>query len=300
MNGDDHNEASPKAGALLMRVPGRARSRKQVLKEFEEGVEELKRRYEPVFWPFFVPTAEDMHRWRVQLECGCVHERYTRGVDNYPDDSAWIDPLMRHRLPVGEGWCPNDHDDVEVAYRHVVEWIDSHVWEFPADPEESPYEGIDAETWAKIRKPEPHSSEFWRVRLSCGHVHDSVVTDVGWSPADGPRLSTEERAAEMRSEFEDMWSAGGPTAWPEDELERNHLRRMLELRWPQPEPEQECRTCRNARRITGYQRIGWLIPRTDSTEAKADAERRKMEARLAKVDAEARRLRELLGLASDE
>lgn len=80
-------------------------------------------------------------------------------------------------------------------------------------------------------------------------------------------------------------------------------RNMADLRWPTPEPEQECSTCRYARRITGYQRIGWLTPKLDTKKAAvrhADAERRKAEARLAKVDAEARRLRQQLGLPSDE
>lgn len=124
-----------------------------------------------------------------------------------------------------------------------------------------------------------------------------------WRPEDGPKLSTEKRAAEMRRKLEAMWSAEGHTGWPEEGPERDHVQKMLDLRWPRPEPDQDCYTCRHAWRITGYQRIGWLTPRLDTKKASdthADAERRKAEARLAKVEAEARMLRRQLGLPSDD
>jgi hypothetical protein len=99
-----------------------------------------------------------------------------------------------------------------------------------------------------------------------------------------------------------MWSAEGHTGWRREGAERDHIRKMVDLRWPTPEPEQEGRMCRYVRRITGYQWIGCLTPRTDTKNPSetVDAERRKAEARLAKVEAEARRLRQQLGLPSDE
>jgi hypothetical protein len=76
---------------------------------------------------------------------------------------------------------------------------------------------------------------------------------------------------------------------------------MLDLRWPRPEPERDCYACRHARRITGYQRVGWLVPKTKPVEPPSpDAERKKAAARLAKAEAEVRRLREQLGLDEDE
>ncbi|WP_309082202.1 hypothetical protein [Zhihengliuella sp.] len=302
MSGAERVDSDSANGALLMRVPGRARPQKQALKAFEETVAALKRRYKPEFWFFFIPKAEDVYRWRVQLECGCVRELFTLGKDIYPDAHPWTGPTAGDVLPLGEAWCTNDHSDVETVYRDVIEWMDRRVREFPADPEECPDDTI-PEVWAALRQPEPHSSAFWSVRLSCGHVHEHVVTDVGWRPEDGPKLVTVERAAEMRSEFEASWSAEDDAGWPEEGAERDHVRKMLDLRWPRPEPEQECRTCRYAQRITGYQRIGWLVPKKDSKPAsdeQAAAERSRTEARLAKVEAEARRLREQLGLALDE
>lgn len=285
-----------------MRVPGRARSQERAQEAFEETVAALKRRYRPECWFFLVPKREDLYRWHVQLECGCVRELFTLGEDVFPDAHPWSGPTAGDVLPLGEFWCTSDHGDVETVYRDVVEWMDRRVREFPADPEECP-DDTTPEVWAALRQPEPHSSAFWRVRLSCGHVHEHVVTDVGWSPEDGPKLLTEQPAAEMRDELEAQWSALGDEAWPDEDAERDHVRRMLELRWPRPEPEQECRTCRYAKRITGYQRIGWLERKRDSKPAsdeQAATERSRAEARLAKIEAEARRLRKQLGLALDE
>lgn len=288
-------------GALLRRVAGRARSRQEALQEFEEGVEAMKRRIERVLWPFFVPEAKDVFRWKVQLDCGCVHEVFTRGEDRYPDESRDRDPITQRSLRAGERWCFNDHGNEARVYRDIVDWVESRVREFPPDPEESSYEGLEAETWATIRHAEPHSSAFWLVRLSCGHYYDQVVTDVDWRPADGPRLVTEERAVEMRYELEDLWSAEGDTGWPAEAAERDHFRRMLDLRWPRPEPEQECRACRLARRITGYQRIGWLVPRVKPTALPSpNVERKRIEGRLARAEAEVRRRRDQLGLDDAE
>lgn len=301
MTAADQDEGSNKPGALLKRVPGRARPQKQALKAFEETVAALKRRYRPEFWFFFVPKAEDVYRWRVQFECGCVRELFTLGKDVFPDAEPWTGPTAEDVLPLGEFWCTNDHGEVKTVYREVVEWMERRVRHFEADPEECP-DDTTPEAWAALRQPEPHSSAFWRVRLACGHVCDGVVTDVDWRPEDGPKLITEQRAAEMRSELEGLWSGLGDEAWPADESERDHMRRMLDLRYPRPEPEQKCRTCHFAQRITGYQRIGWLVSRTDPSEAsqkRSEAERARAEARLAKIEAEARQLRERLGLAKD-
>lgn len=90
---------SPAEGTLLTRIPGRARPRAQAVKEFEEATADLKKRYRREFWPLFVPEATKMYRWRMQLECGCVHEVFTSGKDSYPDQHSDIDPFTRRRLP---------------------------------------------------------------------------------------------------------------------------------------------------------------------------------------------------------
>lgn len=301
MNAVDQVVGPTEPGALLMRVPGRARPQKQALKAFEETVAALKQRYKPEFWFFFVPKIEDTYRWRVQLECGCVRELFTLGKEVFPDSHPWTGLSANDALPLGEYWCSNDHGDVDTVYRDIVEWLDRRIREFPADPEECP-DDMSPEAWAVLRQPEPSSSAFWRVRLSCGHLYDGVVTDEDWNPENGPKQITEQRASEMRSELEESWSAEDHAGWPEEGAERDHVRKMLDLRWPRPEPEQKCYTCRFARRITGYQRIGWLVPRSESKKElqdRSEAEKKRAETRLAKIEREARRLREQLGLAED-
>jgi hypothetical protein len=155
---------------------------------------------------------------------------------------------------------------------------------------------MDPETWAKIRHVEPHSSAFWRVRLSCGHLHDHVFTELDWKPEDGPALTTPERAAEMRRELEATWAKDDEgKGWPKPGPEREHVVKMLEMRWPRPEPEQDCYSCRYARRITGYQRIGALVQPVKEQPVSAEEKRKKTESRLAAAEAEVRRLRAELG-----
>lgn len=282
---------------LLMRVPGRARPQRAALEEFDKGVAELRKRYKPVFWPLFIPEAENMFRWRIQLSCGCTHEVLTRGEDDYPDDRSKIDPITDRSLPVGEYWCTTDHGAVPKPYRDIVEWVDRKVTEFPPDPEEPIYEWMDAETWAKIRKPEPHAAAFWQVKLACDH-YDQVCTDVEWKPEDGPVLVSDERLTEIRRDFEDLWAEEGETGWPHEGPERDHMRRMIDLRWPRPQPEHACFTCTRVGRITGYQRIGWLVSRTKPA-ASPSVDRARLTARIAAAEAEVRRLRKQLEEADD-
>jgi hypothetical protein len=291
-----NSPANSNAGKLLTKVPGRARPRTEALKEFEEGVVDLRCRMKPAFWPLLIPKAEDMFRWRAQLECGCVHEVLTPGKDTYPDHGSSTDPITGHRLLAGEYWCTADHGTAK-PYRDIVEWVDRKVREFPPDPEE-PEHGLDPETWEKIRHTEPHSSAFWRVKLSCGHLADSDVTDVEWKPEDGPKLVTEKRLAEIRRDFDEYWAAEGSTRWLEEGPERDHVRKMLDLGWPRPEPEEGCYACTRARRLTGYQRIGWLVPRPKPTPPPL-TERQVTEKQLARAEAEVQRLRRKLERAGD-
>jgi hypothetical protein len=282
-----------------MRVPGRARPQKQALREFEESAAMLRQRYDPVFWPLFVPDSKDAFRWRVQLECGCTHEVYTHGEDKYPDDRSYLDPITRCRLPAGEFWCTTDHGPTQKPYREIVEWVDRKITEFPADPEEPDYDWMDAEDWAIIRNPEPHSRAFWKTKLSCGH-YGQVCTDRDWKPEDGPKVVSKARIAEIRRDFEESWAAGENTGWPEKGPERDHVRKMIDLRWPRPEPQTDCFTCTYVRRITGYQRIGWLVSKTSPAPASSPSiDRKKVEARLAAAEAEVRRLREQLDNSDD-
>jgi hypothetical protein len=160
----------------------------------------------------------------------------------------------------------------------------------PADAVE-PKDDCDPETWRVIRHDEPHSSRFWRVKPACGHHHDHVVTDVDWAPESGPKTTSAERAREMSAEMEE-YRASQPEPEPKCHVEQAHMRKMIELRWPLPTPEQACCTCAHARQITGYQRIGWLVapPKPPKPAKSAKSERELLQERLAHAETEAARV----------
>ncbi|MBK8459513.1 MAG: hypothetical protein IPL43_04390 [Micropruina sp.] len=247
----------------------------------------MKSRMNPVLWQLLVPAVDTQYRWRVQSECVCIQEVYTQGDHHFPDERQYLDPLIRLPLPPGEIWCPTDHGAPK-PYREIVEWIDHEVREFPPDPEENPYEFEDADVWPRIRRTEAKQSALWRVRLTCGHYYEHVHTDVDWRPEHGPKRATEERSDEMRKEFEDIW-AGGADAWPREGIERDHVRRMLDQRWPCPSPEQSWSACAHAQQITPYQRVGWLVARAKQS-GPGPTQRQRLEAQLRRAEAEAHRL----------
>ena len=279
-------------GKLLRRVPGSARPRRDVLNEVEAYIAERKPHIDPVLASLLLPDPQKLYRWKVELECGHVDDVMTSGPDRFPDERPYRDNLTQTDLNAGEMWCGDkSHWEELRPYRDIRDWVSSKVVDFEADPVE-PQDGWDTETWKVIRHDKPTSSRFWRVRLACGHHHDHVVTDVDWTPDRGPKLATAKRAREMKTEMEEYW-ATDPEASPKCQVERAHMRKMIELRWPMPAPEQACCACAHARQITGYQRIGWLVPPPKPAKP-ARSQRERLEEQIARAEAEARRLRDRL------
>lgn len=288
----DTANAQDGPGKLLRRVPGSARPRREVLDEVETYIAERQPHVDPVLASLLLPDPQKLYRWKVELECGHVDELLTSGPDRFPDERAHRDNLTQTDLKVGEMWCGDkSHWEDARPYRDIRDWVSSKVVDFEADPVQ-PKDGWDPETWKVIRHDKPMSSRFWRVRLACGHHHDHVVTDVDWTPDRGPKLATAKRAREMKAEMEEYW-ATDPEASPTCQIERAHLRKMIELRWPTPTPEQACCACAHARQITGYQRIGWLVPPPKPAKP-AKSQRERLEEQIARAEAEARRLRDRL------
>lgn len=114
-----------------------------MLAKVEEELAEMRAQLKPALWPIFIPSVNDLYRWRVQLACGCVAEVLTRGKDRFPDERGYDDRLSRARLPRGEMWCPADHKTPK-PYRKIVGWVERVVREMPADPDEDPM-GLSAE-----------------------------------------------------------------------------------------------------------------------------------------------------------
>lgn len=245
------------AGLLMKRIPGRSRPREEVLQKVNDERAQMRAGMPSALWSMFIPDVDGLYRWRVQLECGCVTEVITRGDQRFPDGRVYDDPVGRASLPHGELRCPADHQTPR-QYREIVEYLERTVRDSPPNPVDDPW-GVGEEVWAKIRCAEPRTYAVWRVKFDCGH-HTDQVSDLDWNPGDSPKLATIKRTNEMVQELEEYWAAE-PAESRTEEADRDHTRRMLQLRWPRPEPEQGCFTCTRVFRMIGYQRIGWLIPR---------------------------------------
>lgn len=281
----------PAPTPVLRSLPGRARSRKEALREFEAANVELRERLPPVVAMLIAPKAEQCYRWRVQLDCGCVNEVMTRGKECLPGERQWRGP-EHEWLQKGQMLCI--HDDAPPAlHQKIVEWGERRECTFPADPVE-PRHGVDRQTWALIRHDEPHASAFWKVTLTCGHVTDVIAPDLEWKPDDGARRCSAKRVAEMTKEFEEFWASNSTG---QDDRERDHMRRMLSQGWPSPEPECLCYTCPYVRWIVAYQRVGWLTPRAAEPEQQQTLKPptlASLKRRLRQAEAEAERLRRQL------
>lgn len=275
---------------LLQHVSGRACPRTKVLAQVEAYIARVRPLIDPpVLAELLLPDPNKLFRWKVALACGHNTEAMTRGRDDFPDQKRFRDPSTHTLLNPGQIWCRDDsHIEEPPPYQEIIGWISSKVIQFEPDPIE-PRHGLDPEIWNLIRSDQPHSSRFWRVRLACGHHDDHVVTPVNWTPERGPQRATARRTEQMRANWERHWSQN-PDPSPAEQIERAHIRRMLDLHAPTPEPEEKCRTCTHAHQIKGYQRIGWLIP-PPKAPTPAKIERQILEERLARAESEADRLR---------
>jgi hypothetical protein len=193
--------------AVIRRLPGRARPREEVLREYQESNAKVRRNIPAVLWDFVAPDPDQFYRWRVQLDCGCIKELLTSDKEKLPTESRYrCDHLYHSQLQPGQVGCFNDEHTRPQPYREIVEWGERREQRFPADPVESRDDDIDQELWAKIRHDAPHTSAFWIVTLSCGH-RSEVCTDVDWKPEAGPRHASPERVQEMIEDFEEYWAS---------------------------------------------------------------------------------------------
>ena len=277
------------AAAVLRRLPGKARPREDVRREYRDLNAERRSRIPAPLWPFWAPDPDEYYRWRVQLDCRCITEVLTWGPDRRPDDAQWPDPVCGERLPARQMLCTHE-DSPPGPYREIAAWGGRRELTFPADPAEPP-DWADTETWAVLRHDEPHTSAFWTVTLSCGHVAEVAVSDLGWKPADGPSRVGAGRLREMTREFEEFWAEQPDAQKPR---ERERMQRMLAEGWPSPSSEHLCYTCPQARVIVACQRIGWLVPRTPEPKPPKPPSRASLQQRLRQAEAQADELRRQL------
>jgi hypothetical protein len=61
----------------LRRLPGAARPRAEVLREYENEVRQRRSNLPidmRILGDIFFPDPEKLYRWRIQLDCGCITE----------------------------------------------------------------------------------------------------------------------------------------------------------------------------------------------------------------------------------
>src|ERR1700689_3362416 len=78
------------AVAVVRRLPGKARPREDVLREYRDLNAERRSRVAAPLWSFWAPDPDKYYRWRVRLDCDCVTEAMTWGPDSRPDDAQWL------------------------------------------------------------------------------------------------------------------------------------------------------------------------------------------------------------------
>jgi hypothetical protein len=293
---EDVNDTVKPGSLLVKRIPGKARPEAEAMEDWHE----LDGRFKPdvayVLRRLYLPEPTKIYRWRVALSCGCVTEEWTTGPDYFPDTRQKDDPLVhpeRYPLRELERQCARQHPEPERGpgvYRRIVEWVEESrkVQEHEADPIDPPHYWKDnPEIWARLRKPEPHQTVRWVIRLECGH-YSNDISSVDFDPKAGPKRASAERLAEMKSEWAE-YRVNEPAAVG-DPNEAHHLR-MLDEGWPIPQTEEHCYWCAGGTgMITAYQRLGWLedVPKPPKP---PKPKRQALEERLARLEAEEAQLR---------
>ncbi len=103
------------------KLPGKPRPRTEVLAECQAQ----RARVRPEMWvlrDLFVPPPEEMFRWRVQLACGCIHERLSRKDQTHPSEWQEREAVTQRRLPKGQVSCRHD-DDVWSEYQDIARGV---------------------------------------------------------------------------------------------------------------------------------------------------------------------------------
>jgi hypothetical protein len=200
------------------------------------------------------PGPEKVFRWRIELDCGCIHEVLTSGRERLPVDARWRDWRPADgRLPAGQFVCWHEGASHRGPYRAITEWGDRKD-DRPPDPVEPPERWADLgpEFWARFRRDRPRA--VWSVTLSCGHTTTVTVDDLAWKPADGP-VRREVTPDELAKEFARLDEGGAQGV---DNKLVEHAKRWWADGCPEPGIEAACHTCTVARQIVAYQPVGWL------------------------------------------
>ncbi len=254
--------------AIQRHLPGKPRPVARVLQEYRARRAQRPDHCPEALWRLLVPPPEELRRWRIQLDCSCIHEVLIHADHELPL-GPFYDPNSRHRLPHGQMACCSDRsdDDCPCHFQEIVDWGRRREQTLPADPIDPPDYLADVDDavdlWAKIRNDKPVTRAMWEVELACGHFAETSAPSLEWQPGDPPETVSAERAARLTSEWEECYATQPPSKH-DSEDHRGHRRRMLALRWPRPVPELDCWPCSYARRIQAYEYVGPLVESSQS------------------------------------
>ncbi|MBJ7340632.1 hypothetical protein [Mycolicibacterium sp.] len=264
--------APPPRGLTKRNLPGAPeRSNEEVLttvrKEWEEGLAKT-----PMYSMWFT-SPEDMFRWRVQFDCGCIEDWC-----NTSDDPQSLLDATRHNpfafldgkknLPPGEYLCKGIHLRPDLPLREVMSW-DELLCEkvIPLDPVEPPdwwgkamanraehkdatgdeFDGEPEERCEDIRRAEPQTVVEWTATLTCGHGM-KTTKDLDWTPDQGVIRSWETVADVLERHAKRGVEPRGLTA------------KMLAAGWPDDWLDMDCSLCPIVRKPVAYEPLGWLVP----------------------------------------
>jgi hypothetical protein len=280
---------APQGLARRSSLPGKPeQSNEEVLQAYRKTWDEGLAR--TPMWSMWYPCPEDIFRWRIQFDCGCIEERMTTTDDPQSlldkSDKDW---LTDEYLPSGQYLCRRrDHPHHGFPVRDIASW-DGRVGEqeLPADPVDPPewWGDESAEKWAQYRKG-PRTLASWKATLTCGHRFTTLMA-LDWTPEQGLTEATPERLAEMRVEWAEEYA---PDPIPDD------YARRLDAGWPRLYHHLDCDVCKNVRKPVVYQPLGWLVPPPPPPRKprKQKTPEERLRAELAKTEREAKRLRDEL------
>jgi hypothetical protein len=302
-------------GLMKRSLPGTPeRSNEEVLasgrERWEEGLAKT-----PMYSLWFT-SPEDMFRWRVQFDCGCIEDWC-----NTSDDPQSLLDATRHNpfdfldgkknLLPGEYLCKGEHPRPDLPLREVASW-DERLGEkvIPADPVEPPNwwvaavarkaefktaKGEDAdsdaeEKWEEVRQAEPKTVAEWTATLTCGHGM-KTKKDLDWTPDQGV-IRSPETVADIYARHAKLGVE--PSGW---------IAKSLAAGWPDDAHDMDCRLCPIVRKPVAYEPLGWLVPppKPPRKPRVNKSPKELAQARLKQVEREAKKLRaELKALESQQ
>ena len=297
-----HPASSPPPLGLSRRKLARGKTEitnNKFLQEYRQSWDEGLART-PLF-SLWYGAPEDIFRWRIEFDCGCIEDRCTSSDDpqsllDAQQQNPYVYRDGKEKLPPGEYLCHGEHPQQDdLPLREVTSW-DEYIGEkvIPADPVAPPdwWVEMDRELalairWEDHRRANPKTIVEWTATLTCGHGM-KTAKPLDWTPKQGVVRSPEKAARLRERNAEDGFE---PNGW---------LSKVIAAECPDDGHGMDCGLCPIVRRPVAYQPLGWLVERkaskpprkVKSPEELLQARLRKAEHEVAQIRAEIKRLQE--------